>query len=132
HTRSKRDWSSDVCSSDLPERGCPTARAGTWWRAYEGGEPPDGQPPSAQATCPAVRPITQSHRAQAIKSFRLFHFGRKYVGGARKPHLLCRHLTTQVPSLFMSSSARSGTPGAARAAAACAYTSASNEGAGLQ
>src|SRR5699024_12131739 len=27
HTRSKRDWSSDACSADLPPPSCPP----TWW-----------------------------------------------------------------------------------------------------
>ena len=41
-------------------------------------------------------------------------------------------LTVQVPSLVTNSSARSGAPRPALAALACAYTSASNDGTGLQ
>src|SRR2546427_2665507 len=44
----------------------------------------------------------------------------------------CPHVTVQVPSLLVSSSARSGVPRVAPAALAWAYVSVSNDGAGLQ
>src|SRR5699024_11353691 len=49
HTRSKRDWSSDVCSSDLRIRGAPR-RVSPLIRALP-------LPPSTPATFPARRPL---------------------------------------------------------------------------
>src|SRR5699024_12011158 len=47
HTRSKRDWSSDVCSSDLP-RGKPTVRQRT--RTHPGRQKSRPTSPNTQST----------------------------------------------------------------------------------
>src|SRR5207249_7959892 len=46
HTRSKRDWSSDVCSSDLR---LPVARIKERWAAYEAGLEAGGHDASTRA-----------------------------------------------------------------------------------
>src|SRR5699024_2293606 len=74
HTRSKRDWSSDVCSSDLavpwPPRSarpsgprCARSRRGTTWPATtRSSPPPEAGPGTAQHTArrPAPR-HTEAH-----------------------------------------------------------------------
>src|SRR5699024_10213022 len=60
HTRSKRDWSSDVCSSDL-DRGPPGGPgAGAAGDLLPAGAGPPG---AARASCRGVRPAANRQRA---------------------------------------------------------------------
>src|SRR5699024_12078573 len=56
HTRSKRDWSSDVCSSDLAVRAA--RRVKCCWQAC--GEPN----PIASAICAQVRPALRARNSR--------------------------------------------------------------------
>src|SRR5207249_7194422 len=62
HTRSKRDWSSDVCSSDLGE---PDARGWATTRATRSGRPGAGRAaPAAAAIEP--NPVVVERARQAV------------------------------------------------------------------
>src|SRR5699024_6032137 len=100
HTRSKRDWSSDVCSSDL--RGCPAPRrlaAGLGAGGGGGGVPPDApatsRPRAGPLPAPAgalLRPgraggrsLPDAHRGAQDQSRAAARHGRADVSARDRP-----------------------------------------------
>src|SRR5699024_12073468 len=61
HTISKRDWSSDVCSSDLP--------------ASEASPPASALPPQAVRAIPAAKPSAASETSRFLRTFTASPFG---------------------------------------------------------
>src|SRR5438067_10065787 len=63
HTRSKRDWSSDVCSSDLLDKRFPAMSLFDWLR-------PSPRKSSAELLAEARELATQGRFAEALRTYR--------------------------------------------------------------